>query len=220
MRTRRRNVASLGVVGVALALLASTLTAGVAHAHGGMTAPATRTYVCFDEGPQTPSSDACRDAVAEGGTQPLWDWFAILIPDAAGRHREIIPDGELCAAGTDKYAAYNAARPDWPATTLRSGADYNFRYAAWAPHPGTFELYVTKDGYDPTTPLAWSDLEEEPFLVATDPPKEHTDGSWWDSYQMYGQLPEGKTGRHIIYSIWQRSDSPEAFYNCSDVVFQ
>ncbi len=31
--------------------------------------------------------------------------------------------------------------------------------------------------------------------------------------------PSGKSGRHIIYSIWQRSDSPEAFYNCVDVNF-
>ncbi|WP_328796398.1 lytic polysaccharide monooxygenase [Halosaccharopolyspora lacisalsi] len=29
-----------------------------------------------------------------------------------------------------------------------------------------------------------------------------------------------KSGRHIIYSVWQRSDSPEAFYNCSDVLFR
>lgn len=28
-----------------------------------------------------------------------------------------------------------------------------------------------------------------------------------------------KSGRHLVYSIWQRSDSPEAFYTCSDVVF-
>ena len=32
-------------------------------------------------------------------------------------------------------------------------------------------------------------------------------------------LPAGKTGRHIIYSVWTRSDSAETFYNCSDVVF-
>ncbi|WP_425581227.1 lytic polysaccharide monooxygenase [Streptomyces sodiiphilus] len=29
----------------------------------------------------------------------------------------------------------------------------------------------------------------------------------------------GGPGRHLIYSVWQRSDSPEAFYTCSDVVF-
>src|SRR2546423_10519277 len=39
-------------------------------------------------------------------------------------------------------------------------------------------------------------------------------------YTMQAQLPfAGKSGRHLTYTIWQRSDSPEAFYTCSDVVF-
>merc|ERR1712062_750838 len=29
----------------------------------------------------------------------------------------------------------------------------------------------------------------------------------------------GKSGKHVIYAVWQRNDSPEAFYSCSDVVF-
>jgi len=37
-------------------------------------------------------------------------------------------------------------------------------------------------------------------------------------YTWTATLP-AKSGRHIIYSIWERSDSPEAFYNCADVVF-
>ena len=32
-------------------------------------------------------------------------------------------------------------------------------------------------------------------------------------------LPSGKSGRHIIYSRWVRSDSQENFFGCSDVVF-
>src|SRR2546423_7963246 len=39
-------------------------------------------------------------------------------------------------------------------------------------------------------------------------------------YTMQAQLPfAGKSGRHLIHTIWQRSDSAEAFYTCSDVVF-
>ncbi|MGW4801835.1 lytic polysaccharide monooxygenase, partial [Nonomuraea sp. NPDC004297] len=37
-------------------------------------------------------------------------------------------------------------------------------------------------------------------------------------YTMTAKLPS-RQGRHLIYAIWQRSDSPEAFYSCSDVVF-
>jgi chitin-binding protein len=37
---------------------------------------------------------------------------------------------------------------------------------------------------------------------------------YWDA-----ALPAGLTGRHVIYSVWTRSDSTETFYGCSDVVF-
>ncbi|WP_301325762.1 cellulose binding domain-containing protein, partial [Lentzea flava] len=44
------------------------------------------------------------------------------------------------------------------------------------------------------------------------PPQANGEYSW------QAKLPN-KSGRHIIYSLWQRSDSPEAFYSCSDVQF-
>ena len=31
-------------------------------------------------------------------------------------------------------------------------------------------------------------------------------------------MPE-RTGKQLLYAVWQRSDSPEAFYSCSDVDF-
>ncbi|MGW1926627.1 lytic polysaccharide monooxygenase [Streptomyces massasporeus] len=37
-------------------------------------------------------------------------------------------------------------------------------------------------------------------------------------YNFTGDLP-ARTGRHIVYKVWQRNDSPEAFYSCSDVTF-
>ncbi|NEE31025.1 lytic polysaccharide monooxygenase, partial [Streptomyces sp. SID7982] len=38
------------------------------------------------------------------------------------------------------------------------------------------------------------------------------------SYVFDGTIPE-RSGRQLVYTIWQRSDSPEAFYACSDVTF-
>lgn len=37
-------------------------------------------------------------------------------------------------------------------------------------------------------------------------------------YTFSGTLPE-RSGKHLLYAVWQRSDSPEAFYSCSDVSF-
>jgi predicted carbohydrate-binding protein with CBM5 and CBM33 domain len=198
----------------ALPVLAVLSAVPAANAHGSMQNPASRTYTCYLEGPESPDSAACRAAIAVGGTQPLYDWHEVHILNAAGRHRQLIPDGELCSAGLDKYAGFDLPRADWPATTLPAGGgSYTFSYRATAPHRGSFEFYLTRAGYNPLTPLRWSDLEATPFLRATDPPLSG------GAYVMTGQLPAGRTGRHLIYTIWQRSDSPEAFYTCSDVVF-
>jgi chitin-binding protein len=147
-----------------------------------------------------------------GGTQPLYDWNEVNLADAAGRHRQLIPDGKLCSAGRDKYRGFDQPRADWPGTSLTSGATHTFSYRATAPHKGGFQLYITKDGYDPTKPLKWSDLESAPFLTQQDPALSN------GAYVLSGRLPV-KRGRHLIYAIWQRSDSPEAFYSCSDVTF-
>jgi chitin-binding protein len=46
-----------------------------------------------------------------------------------------------------------------------------------------------------------------------------TVGTLEGAYKWTGNLPSGKSGRHIIYTVWQRSDSAETFYSCSDVLF-
>ncbi|MGW5051628.1 lytic polysaccharide monooxygenase [Actinokineospora sp. NPDC004072] len=222
MRTRRNGALLAGLVG-ALAAGGILIPTTTAQAHGGMTFPATRTYACYVDGRAgggggdlNPQNEACKAAVAISGKQPLWDWFGNLISLAGGRHREIIADGDLCGP-TAKYDGFNIAHPAWPTTTLQANARVTFRYNAWAPHPGTWSQYVTRNGWDPSQPLKWSDLEPVPFNEVTNPPINGS-GPEGAEYTWPVTLPN-KSGRHIIYSIWQRSDSPEAFYNCSDVVF-
>ncbi|MGP3978696.1 lytic polysaccharide monooxygenase auxiliary activity family 9 protein [Streptomyces sp. 8N114] len=207
VRRKATRIATLGFAPLAL----TTLAVGPAAAHGSMSDPVSRVSTCFAEGPESPKSKACKAAVAASGTQAFYDWNEVNIPDAAGKHKEIIPDGKLCSAGRDKYKGLDLPRADWPATAMKPG-QHTFQYKATAPHKGTFELYITKDGYDPAKPLKWSDLESKPFAKVTNPTLK--DGS----YVIDGAVPK-KSGHHLIYSIWQRSDSPEAFYTCSDVTF-
>ncbi|TDQ46118.1 lytic polysaccharide monooxygenase [Actinorugispora endophytica] len=222
MKTRSR-LAGLGALAGLAATLAVVVPAAPAAAHGGLTFPATRTYACYVNGIEggnggniVPTNPACQNALAENGNYPFYNWFGNLISDAGGRHREIIPDGELCGP-TANFSAFNAPGEDWPTTTLRPRSQITFQYNAWAPHPGTWYQYVTKDGWDPDSPLGWDDLESAPFDQVTDPPL-RSGGPEGAEYHWDATLPD-KSGRHVIYSIWQRSDSPEAFYNCSDVVF-
>ncbi|MFJ6087284.1 lytic polysaccharide monooxygenase [Streptomyces sp. NPDC092369] len=211
MPVRRRKVAALAVLGAApLALTA--LAAAPASAHGSMGDPVSRVAQCYAEGPESPKSDACKAAVAAGGTQALYDWNGIRIGDANGRHQALIPDGKLCSANNEEFKGLDLARADWPATSVRSGS-YTFKYRVTAPHKGTFKVYLTKAGYDPARPLAWADLDlEHPVATATDPVAA---GGF---YTFSGTLPQ-RSGKQLLYAVWQRSDSPEAFYSCSDVTF-
>ncbi|MFF9152525.1 lytic polysaccharide monooxygenase [Streptomyces sp. NPDC014846] len=207
----RRKAAAVAVLGTApLALTA--LAATPASAHGSMGDPVSRVSQCYAEGPESPKSAACGAAVTAGGTQALYDWNGIRIGDANGRHQQLIPDGRLCSAGNAEFKGLDLARADWPATSVRGGS-YTFKYRVTAPHRGTFKVYLTKPGYDPAKPLAWSALDlEHPVATVTDP---SASGGF---YTFSGRLPE-RSGRQLLYAIWQRSDSPEAFYSCSDVDF-
>jgi predicted carbohydrate-binding protein with CBM5 and CBM33 domain len=181
-------------------------------AHGSMGDPISRVYDCYLQDPESPDTVACSDVIESSGTQPLYDWNEINISNAGGNHQAIIPDGQLCSAGREKYAAFDEPRTDWARTVLPDGGPYTFLYSAYVPHnQGYFELWVTNDGYDPTQPLTWADIEQ--FAVVNEPP---VVGGY---YEMTVDLPEGKSGHHVIYSIWQRNDSQEAFYACSDVWF-
>jgi len=217
-------VAALGAAAVLAAGIVSVVSQLPAQGHGTPMVPGSRTYLCWQDGlsPQgdiQPHNPACTAAVQQGGTNPLYNWFSVLRSDAAGRTVGFIPDGELCSGGNPVFAAYNQARNDWPLTHLTAGANFNFKYSNWAHHPGTFYFYVTKDSWSPTRPLAWSDLETQPFLTVTNPPQNGGPGTNAGHYYFSGNLPAGKSGRHLIYSRWVRSDSAENFFACSDVVF-
>lgn len=202
-----------GVVGIAV-MAGALLAPATAFGHGTMGEPVSRVLACYQEGPERPVSAACRAAWEVGGPQPFYDWNEVNLPDPAGRHRELVPDGKLCSAGRAKYAGLDLARSDWRRTALPSGRPFTFRYPATAPHVGSFELHVTKEGWSPTQGLRWSDLEPTPFLRATNPPLSG------GAYHIAGATPAGRSGTALIYAIWQRSDSPEAFYSCSDVLFE
>ncbi|WP_416963374.1 lytic polysaccharide monooxygenase auxiliary activity family 9 protein [Streptomyces sp. Agncl-13] len=207
-RRKAAAVAVLGMTPLALTALAATPAA----AHGSMGDPVSRVAQCYAEGPENPRSDACRAAVTAGGTQALYDWNGIRIGDANGQHQTLIPDGRLCSANSEEFKGLDLARADWPATSVSSGS-YTFKYRVTAPHKGTFKVYITKSGYDPAQPLAWADLDlDHPVATSTDPVA--TGGF----YTFSGTLPQ-RSGKQLLYAIWQRSDSPEAFYSCSDVSF-
>lgn len=207
-----RRLSALGVVG-ATALLTASVTVGSASAHGSLYGPVSRVATCYAENPENPRSQVCKDLVALSGTQPLYDWNEVNIANANGQSQTLIPDGHLCSANRDKYKALDLARTDWPATAVSAGS-YTFDFRVTAPHSGVMTTYITKPGYDPAKPLKWSDLDLAAPVARTTVVNTAPGGY----YTFTGTLPS-RTGRQLLYVVWQRTDSPEAFYSCSDVVY-
>ncbi|MEU5319267.1 lytic polysaccharide monooxygenase [Streptomyces sp. NPDC021056] len=193
-------------------LLLTVWAAGPAQAHGAPTDPVSRAYACSPEGGERSGTAACRAAVAANGTS-FAAWDNLRIANVNGRDRQTVPDGELCSGGLPAYKGLDLTRTDWPATRLTPGASMTMTYASTIPHTGTFKMFLTKPGYDPSQPLTWSDLPSQPFAEVKDPAL--TGGA----YRLPAKLPADRTGRHVLYTIWQNSSTPDTYYSCSDVVF-
>ncbi|MFJ2645669.1 lytic polysaccharide monooxygenase [Streptomyces sp. NPDC087420] len=212
---RHRTSATAAFAGAVTFLLAGSalLAAGPAYAHGAPTDPVSRVAACGLTSEGLAGSPACRAAVAANGGQPLGSWDNLRVADVGGRDRQVIPDGKLCSAGLAAYAGLDLPRGDWPATTLAPGARFTLTYRSSIPHEGTFSLYLTRQGYSANTPLTWDDLDPEPFLTAKDPALEN------GAYRIPARLPAGRTGRHVLYTVWRNTSTPDTYYSCSDVVF-
>ncbi|MDG4759887.1 lytic polysaccharide monooxygenase [Micromonospora sp. WMMD710] len=204
--TMRRVLAAVLVAAATVPLAATP-----AAAHGAPTDPISRAAACGPEG-RYAATAACRAAVQAGAAVREWD--NVRVAAINGRDRERIPDGELCSGGLSAYRGLDLPRTDWPSTEVTSGATFTFRYRTTIEHRGAFRLYVTRPDYDPRARLTWADLEARPFLTVTDPPVRA------GAYQLAGRLPAGREGRHLIYTIWQNSNTPDTYYSCSDVVFR
>ncbi|MDT0446966.1 lytic polysaccharide monooxygenase [Streptomyces johnsoniae] len=111
--------------------------------------------------------------------------------------RGAIPDGQLCGAGLTadgRYASMDTPGA-WQTTDVTDDFTVVFQDQA---HHGTdyFQVYVSKQGYDPKTqPLGWDDLE----LVAET-----------------GSMPPGEINN---IEVWQAAHLDQSYCMCSDVDF-
>ena len=200
-----------------IAATAATVLTGTVLGHGSLADPPSRIYSAFLEGPESPQSEAVRSVVQLGGTQQLYDWNELVAfhpgdPDYQRNvpYWETIPNGQLASAGNPKYAAFDQVRDDWPTTDIQSGP-YQFTWFATTPHdPSVHRAFITTSDWDTTQPLNWDQMEELPLS----PPV--LDGNY---YTFNTILPQ-RSGKHVIYVIWQRIDPVgEGFYSVSDVDF-
>jgi predicted carbohydrate-binding protein with CBM5 and CBM33 domain len=211
---------SFRIVGRTLAALAAGAVVAVpglvpaapALAHGATTEPISRTAACAGDGDRADGA-ACRAALAANGG-PFGSFDNLRVPGVNGKDRKVVPDGRLCSGGLNAFRGLDLARADWPATRLTAGDRLDVRYRTTIPHDGTFRVYLTRPRYRPDRPLRWADLGREPIFTATDPPLR--DGA----YRFGGRIPADRTGRHLLYVVWQTTSTPDTYYSCSDLILR
>jgi predicted carbohydrate-binding protein with CBM5 and CBM33 domain len=204
--TVRRLAAATG----AAALLWVAAPALPAAAHGATDNPISRTAACAGGGERTGDPACVAAKAANGGAFGSFD--NLRIANVGGNDRKAVPDGKLCSGGLGGYQGLDLARGDFPATTVTGGKTLQIKYRATIAHQGSFRVYLTRQGYDPKVKLRWSDLGGAPLLDVADPPLQ--DGA----FRMSVKLPE-RTGRQILYIVWETSNTPDTYYSCSDLSF-
>jgi predicted carbohydrate-binding protein with CBM5 and CBM33 domain len=189
-----------------------------AEAHGSVVDPASRSYGCAErwgEDHQNPAMEQedpmCWQAFQEN-PNTMWNWMSLFRENLNGQFEQNIPDGKLCSAGDAQNGLASSLDETGAWTTTDVSNTFTINLQDNASHGADYILvYVTKQGYDPTTePLGWDDLE----LV-----KETGSYPEQGEYVVEDVSAPGRTGHHVVYTIWQASHLDQTYFICSDVNF-
>ena len=218
LRTRfRTKVLISALIGAfAAALAAIAVPSGPASAHGNVTGPASRNYSCYErwgskfQDPTMATLDPMCWQAWQADPNAMWNWNGLFREGVAGNHQAAIPDGQLCSGGRTQNGRYNAMDTvgDWKTTTVNQ--QFTLTLTDEAQHGATYLLiYVTRDGYDPASqPLTWADLE---LVTKT--------GRYGSAPKYQAQVDLGnRTGRRVLYTIWQAAHADQPYFLCSDIV--
>lgn len=217
MNWKRAQVAVVAAVMAATGAGATVLLSSGANAHGAVSDPATRAYSCYlrwsgdHTNPAMQTQDPMCYQAWQGEPGAMWNWNGLFREGVAGNHQAAIPDGTLCSGGLTAGGRYAAM--DVPGRWHAVDKPNNFTLKLNDPsaHGADYlKIYITRQGFDPATQqLTWGALE---LVTQT--------GSQASSNTYTAQVNAGsRTGRHIVYTIWQASHLDQSYYACSDVIF-
>jgi chitin-binding protein len=210
---------------VVAAALTLVLPSDPAFAHGNVISPASRNYGCFQrwgdkfQDPTMATEDPMCWQAWQADPNAMWNWNGLFREQVAGNHQGVIPDGQLCSAGHTQSGRYNAMDTvgDWKATTV--GNSFQVQLFDQASHGADYIwVYVTNPGFNPVTQaLKWSDLTRV-AVVGNTPASQWTPVTGGVQINIPVALT-GRTGRAMVYTIWQASHMDQSYYFCSDVNF-
>ncbi|MEU0937685.1 lytic polysaccharide monooxygenase [Embleya sp. NPDC005971] len=177
------------------------MMAGTAGAHGWVTSPPSRAAYC------------AQGTVANCGEI---QWEPQSVEGPKGFPARGPADGALCAGGNSRFAELDDPRGGaWPSTPVTSGSSKTFTWKLTARHATTtFRYFITKASWSPGQAITRGQLESTPFLSV--PYGGVQPGS---TVSHTGTLPAGRSGKAVIFAVWDIADTGNAFYQCTDVTF-
>jgi chitin-binding protein len=188
-----------------------------AAAHGSIVDPASRNYGCWERwgsdhlNPDMAQQDPMCWQAWQDNPNAMWNWNGLYRENVGGNHQAALPNGQICSGGNAEGGRYRSMDAVGPWKTTDVGAGFTIHLYDQASHGADyFQVYVSKQGYNPATqPLTWNDLE----LV-------RTTGSYPPSQDIsFPVNAQGRSGHHVVLTIWQASHLDQSYYLCSDVNF-
>lgn len=200
---------------LAAAVTADTVTAAPAAAHGSVTDPPTRNYGCLErwgsdhQNPEMAELDPMCWGAWQHDPNAMWNWNGLYRENVGGNHEAVIPNGQLCSGGRTQSPRYDYMDAPGPWIAKDVPQRFHLTLTDQARHGADYlRIYVSEPGFDPTTEaLGWDDVD---LVKETDPyPSQGT-------YETDVDL-SGRSGRAVLYTIWQASHLDQPYYLCSDI---
>lgn len=229
LRSIPQSALRLVLLATATMLVLTVLPATEASAHGTSISPMSRHYSCWKrwgndfQNPAMATQDPMCWQAWQADTNAMWNWNGLYREGVAGNHQAALPDNQLCSGGHTSGGRYNALDNPGAWTMTNLSNNFTFQTHDAARHGADYyKIYVTRQGYNALTDaLDWGDLE----LVTTTRrylPGEGTTSTEPGLNGVTVSFPvsaPGRTGRHIVFMIWQASHLDQSFYACADVNF-
>jgi chitin-binding protein len=204
-----------GIVALAISAMACLfIWTPTASAHGTIVGPSTRAYQCWQSwgshhmDPAMQQQDPMCYQAFQANPDTMWNWMSALRDGLRGNFQGATPDGTLCSNGLARNNSLNTPGR-WRTTNV--GSNFEMHLYDQASHGADyFRVYVSKQGFDPTTQrLGWGNLD---FITQT--------GRYAPAKDIrFNVQTSGYRGHHIVFTIWQASHLDQAYMWCSDVNF-
>ncbi len=224
-RSRLSAVRALAIVAATLALAVGGLP-GIASAHGSTTDAASRNFGCWQRwgtrhlDPAMQTQDPMCWQAFRANADTMWNWMSLFREGVAGNHQGAIPNGQLCSGGRTQGGRFASLDTVGNWTAKNVGRSFTMRLFDQASHGADYvRVYITRQGFNPTTQaLGWNNLE----LVAQ--VGNRPASTWQQTNSPHAGVAlnisvnaGSRSGRHIVYTIWQASHFDQSYYFCSDV---